>query len=42
MPKITTMQSALLAYAARRENGSFFPLPEALTHPPTIRWSTPP
>ena len=39
MPKITNMQSHLLAHAARRENGSFFPLPETLTHPPTIRRS---
>lgn len=39
MPKVTTMQSLLLAHAARRENGSFFPLPETLTHPPTIRRS---
>jgi hypothetical protein len=39
MTKITNMQSLLLAHAARRENGSFFPLPETLTHPPTIRRS---
>jgi predicted Zn-ribbon and HTH transcriptional regulator len=39
MPKITDMQSRLLAHAARRENGSFFPLPDAMTHPPTVRRS---
>jgi hypothetical protein len=39
MPKITEMQSLLLTHAARRENGSFFPLPGELTHPPTIRRS---
>lgn len=39
MPKITTMQTLLLGHAAVRENGSLFPLPEELTHPPTIRRS---
>ncbi|MCC2980808.1 DUF3489 domain-containing protein [Sphingomonas sp. IC4-52] len=39
MPKITPMQSLLLTHAAARENGSLFPLPQAVTHPPTVRRS---
>jgi hypothetical protein len=39
MPKITPMQSLLLTHAAARENGSFFPLPNGVTHPPTVRRS---
>ncbi|WP_185206228.1 DUF3489 domain-containing protein [Sphingomonas sp. NBWT7] len=39
MSTVTKTQSLLLHHAARRENGSLFPLPEDLTHPPTIRRS---
>ncbi|WP_315762607.1 DUF3489 domain-containing protein [Sphingomonas sp. Y38-1Y] len=39
MPKVTPMQSLLLNHAASRENGSLFPLPEDIIHPPTSKRS---